>query len=391
MWEATKERLSQYRMRGAMSGMGVAVGAGSIVFLTSLISSMAAEASQGLVRLGQNRIFVTTAAQKPGMAARPPLLTLSDALAVRKAVPDVAAATPMVALTATLNVCGVREIVRVVAAGPDHLLLENQRVNAGRYIAPVDVERRSNVVVVGNALWRRHRCLATLNAPVQIGGQSYRVIGLLGRKGARWGENHDESLHLPFSTAEHRYIRPGTPVSIVVSVRSNGDTQRVAAAVRRLLERRHPAAAASIEVSTQTDLLAEMKRATRRITGVTALILCVALVIAGIGIVNAVMTSVAERTAEIGLRRAVGATRKAIGYQFLFEAVVISVGGTVAGILAGTGGAAAASALLRMPPAVDVRVVFFAMMVSIILGLACGVWPALRAAALPPVEALRHE
>lgn len=391
MWRVALDRLRDYRTRGLLGAAGVAVGAGSIVFLTTLVSSLAAESTEGLNRLGQNRVFVTAAPAKPGAAARPPSLTAEAAAFLRQRVPDITAATPVVSLSATLLACGSREPVRLLAVAPDHAAMERQRLSSGRYITDTDIKRGAGVVVVGYSLWRRNACLSRIGAAVQIGTQSYRIVGLLGPRGTRFGESQDETMHLPFSTAERRYIRPGMPVSLIVTVRPGANVNGTASIIRRLLLQKQRLAEQGVVVSTQTDLLRETDRVKGDVVVLTALVLLVALVIAAIGVMNAVMTSVVERTPEIGLRRAVGATRASIGLQFLGESVVITTLGAVAGIIAGVGAAAIVTSIVRAPLSVEPGLAGLALLASSALGMLCGLWPALRAARLAPVDALRHE
>jgi putative ABC transport system permease protein len=390
---ATKERLAEYPLRNVLGALGVAVGAASIVFLTSLVQSAASEATAGLLRLGQNRIFVSSAPPTSGKAARRQVLNLDDVRAIGRSVPGLSLVTPLATLTATMVACGERYAVNVKAVGPDHLTLEQQRLARGRYITDIDIRARSSVVTIGHSLWRKSSCLVRPNAFVQIGTHSYEIVGLLDVKGQRWGDDLDETVHIPFSTAELRYMSGGAPVSLIVSVDRGVKVTEAADMIRRVLRRRTRGAADNAEflVFSQTDLVKEMAGLSNKVSLLIGLLLSVGILIASIGVVNSVMTSVLERTAEIGLRRAVGATRRQIAKQFVFECLIISGSGAIAGVAGGAFLSALVSRMLAFPVVINLKMAVLSLSASILLGLVCGVWPAFRAANLTPTDALRHE
>jgi putative ABC transport system permease protein len=393
IWGATKERLREYPLRSVLGALGVAVGAASIVFLTSLVQSAAGEATQGLLRLGQNRIFVASAPPTPGSASRRRILNLQDAQVIRQRVHGISHVTPLATLTATMVACGQRYPVNVKAVGVDHLALENQRLARGRYVTDIDIRGRASVAIVGHSLWRKIPCVSRLQSFVQLGTQSYEIVGLLDRRGQRWGDDLDESVHIPFSTAELRYIGAGAPVSLVITVSEGSSVSESANAIRRVLRRQGSGRdnGEQVLVYSQTDLVKETAALSDKVSALVALLLSVAILIAGIGVVNSVMTSVLERTAEIGLRRAVGATRRNIARQFLHECLIISTGGAVAGVVSGAMLGALASKTLAFPIVINLKMACAALVTSVVLGLACGLWPACRAASLTPTDALRHE
>lgn len=395
VWPGSLEinmRLRHYLFRTILGALGVAVASGMIVFLTSLLDSLFLEATAGLVRLGQNRVFVLDASPNIGAGRRTEPPTLLDALSIRARVSDVRIVAPSVVLSATLVACGRRQHVTALAVGPDTQILRRQRVATGRYIGTVDVRRSESVAVVGHSVWREFDCLRAPRSHLQIGSHSYEVVGLLAPEQRRQAEDPDYTVYIPFTTAEHRYVRASTPVSLTLTVREGADVESVARLVDRVVNRaRQESGTAPLQVRTQADVLRELEGVVDRAQRLTAALLSIGLVVGAIGIVNALMTSVIERTPEIGLRRAVGATRREVGRQFLVEAVTVSSIGSASGVLAGAAMAAVTSLWLRLPVSINEEMSVFAFLAAIALGVVSGLWPAIRAAHLDPVEALRHE
>jgi putative ABC transport system permease protein len=236
---------------------------------------------------------------------------------------------------------------------------------------------------------------AMIGQEIQIGGVPFEVVGLLESKGSSnsW-DNPDERILIPILTAQYRVFGNDRVRSITVQV-VNPDSMNIAMLeIERALRSAHgirPGADNDFQIRNRSEFLATFEETTRTFTFLLAGIAAVSLLVGGIGIMNIMLVSVTERTREIGVRKALGATRRSILLQFLVEAMALCLLGGVVGILLGSSGAVALSKLASWNTHISLPAIVLAVAFSLGVGVFFGLWPAQRAARLDPIQALRYE
>jgi putative ABC transport system permease protein len=236
---------------------------------------------------------------------------------------------------------------------------------------------------------------AMIGQEIQIRGITFEIVGVLGPKGSAGGfGNPDEQILIPLQTARYRIMGTDRLRSITVDAASVPQMTLTMIEIERVLRREHkirPGAENDFQIRNQSDILATFQQTTETFTYLLAGIAAVSLLVGGIGIMNIMLVSVTERTREIGVRKALGATRFNILFQFLVEALVLCLVGGVIGILFGSLGAVGLSKLAHWNTSINFLAILVAFVFSAIVGLFFGIWPARRAASLDPIVALRYE
>jgi len=287
--------------------------------------------------------------------------------------------------------------VNVTGSVPDYVPVNNYNVEYGRMFTAGDVSSRKRVAVLGHQVPDNLDAngAAMLGQQILIRGIPFEVIGVLAEKGSTGGwDNPDENILIPFTTAQHRIFGSDRLNSINVQV-ARPDSMMVAMIeIERVLRSEHgiaPGRDNDFSIRNRTEMLATFEETTQTFTFLLGGIAAVSLLVGGIGIMNIMLVSVTERTREIGVRKALGATRQNIMLQFLVESLVLCMMGGICGVLAGAGGAIALSKLANWNTFVSPQAVIVAFAFSAFVGIFFGLWPARRASLLDPIEALRYE
>src|SRR5213595_3603924 len=258
-------------------------------------------------------------------------------------------------------------------------------------------EGRRRLAVLGSAIPDMFNAnpAAMIGQEVQIRGIPFEIIGVLAAKGSAGGfGNPDEQILIPLQTARYRIMGTDRLRSITVDAASVQQMQLTLIEIDRVLRLEHkirPGAENDFQIRNQSDILATFQQTTETFTYLLAGIAAVSLLVGGIGIMNIMLVSVTERTREIGVRKALGATRFNIMFQFLVEALVLCLVGGLIGVLLGSGGAIVLSRIAHWNTLISPLAILLAFVFSAAVGLFFGIWPARRAAALDPIVALRYE
>ncbi|MDD5543703.1 MAG: ABC transporter permease [Acidobacteriia bacterium] len=391
------------KMRSFLTILGVVIGVMTVIGMASVIEGLNRSFASGLSSLGSSTIFVTRLPQiqfgnLTQEQRRRKFLVYEDALALKEDCPAVAAVSPLSfpGLVTSPAKYGANQAngVQVRGVVADFMRIFDSPLDQGRFISDYDVEHRTNVAVLGSEVVDTlFPSLDPLGKTITWDGQEYVVVGTLQKVGSFLGQDRDNRILLPFSTVRKYY--PNRRDIFVAVLPTSQETMQTAIdqIIEVLRRRRHvrPDQDNDFDVGT-SDSISELYHS---ITGgaymVMLVISSIGLLVGGIGVMNIMLVSVTERTREIGVRKAIGARRKDILWQFLLEAMVLTGVGGVLGILVGAGISWLVNAFSPLPSAVSVIWVVIAFSVSVSVGLFFGLYPANKAAKLDPIEALRYE
>ena len=383
-----------YRLRSFLTGLGIAIGIASVILLTSIGEGLHQFVLAEFSQFGTNIIGIQpgktqTHGVSVGMFGSVKPLTLDDAEALKR-VPYMEYVNPTVEGNAEVRADGKSRRTLVYGAGPDFPQVFSMKVQAGSFLPADDYAHARPFVVLGSKVRQE---LFTAENPlgkyVRIGGERYRVIGVMESKGQILGFDMDDIVYIPAARALEMFNREGL-MEIHVSYQASADVQVVEAGIRSILTARH--GREDYTIISQAQALEVMSSVLDVITFAVGALGSISLLVGGVGILTIMTMAVTERTGEIGLLRALGARQGQVLVLFLGEAMMLSAAGGLAGLALGIG---IAQALHQLFPAMPVHTpVFFAVLAecsAIVIGLAAGVMPARRAARMDPAEALRTE
>lgn len=386
--------LRGHRVRTFLSLLGVAIGVGSVVMLTSLGEGARLYVAGEFASLGSNLLIVLpgkteTQGSTPFVTGSTSDLTVEDAEAIRRRIPQVLHVAPVSFGTASASYAERSRDVPVFGCTSELMHVRKLQMGIGRFIPPGEDDAPICVIgakVKSELLGNRN----PLGEMIRIGETRFRVIGVLAPRGTSIGFNIDEVVDIPVRQAMRMFNRSSL-FRILVEVRAHEDMDAARDGIVRLLVERHDGAE-DFTVITQDAVLSTFNRILAILTAALAGIAAVSLSVAGIGIMNLMLVSVSERTREIGLLKAVGVARRQITGIFLIEAAMISTMGGILGLAFGLGGCAILRHLYPdFPVQPPLWAVAAALVVSASVGLIFGSLPARRAAALDPIEALMRK
>jgi len=399
------DTLRANKLRSSLTILGVSVGVVTVIFMVSIIQGLNKAFADQIESLGSNTIFVSKFAPSFGRPPGPDEihrkdLTMDDAEALRKEAPSIVGVSPIHRMLAATIRYQDKQTDTPILLGvtPYYEFVHSQYVASGRFVTDIDMQDRSNVVIIGVDV---KQSLFPYEDPVdkevRINGNPYRVIGVMEPLGNFFGQSRDNSIFIPISTFDKYYPdRPFPEVVffVIVRPRSRAFVKPAIDEVTDILRRRRRVPAGAPDdfgISSQDSLLDVYNQ----LTGATALVLTsisfVALMIGGIGVMNIMLVSVTERTKEIGVRKAGGATRLDILSQFLIEAVVLTAIGGIAGLAVGEVASLLMNKYSPLPAYVPLWAIGVGVGISAAVGIVFGLWPAWKAARLNPIEALRWE
>jgi len=390
--------LTANKLRSTLTMLGIIIGNSSVIAMIGIGQGAQRLASEQFESLGPNVLFVVPGTREARRTTfdLPRNLVLADADAIAEQVPTAEAVAAQISNQYLVSYRGNNSNSQVIGTVPPFLDVRSFEVDQGRFITEQDLERNTRVAAIGadvpDQLFRGED---PIGKQIRVRNVSFEIIGVMKEKGSFLGQNQDGSIFVPLTTMSNRLVGNTSPYGTEVSFISISaiNEESVGAAqfqIRNLLRLRHKITGADdFGVDTQKDILSIVGTITGALTLMLSAIAAISLLVGGIGIMNIMLVSVSERTQEIGLRKAIGATQKDILVQFIIEAVILSAAGGATGAAIGIGGVLLVGALSPLQAAVSPVAIIMAVSISGGIGLFFGVFPARQAAKLDPIVALR--
>lgn len=392
------------KMRSLLTMLGIIIGVSAVIVMVSLGQGVAKATREAIARLGTNVLMVMPNSQRTGAVSQglgsQQTMKLEDVQVVLDGCPSVAKATPEVRGSATVEFGNDNTRTTVNGVGPDYFEIRNLPLEEGSTFDASDVRRRAKVVVIGSGINEAlFGSRTAVGQSIRLNGQSFRVVGVLKERGAAGPFSADDQVSIPVTTAMRRVFGQDHLNSISVQARSEDVMFRAQEEVVAALSRAHrirPDEEPDVRIFNQADITESANQQTAFLTMLLAGIACVSLIVGGIGIMNIMLVSVTERTREIGIRKAIGARRSAILNQFLIESIALSLIGGLIGVALGIGASLwmampTTSGGLGFPMAISLPAVVVSFFFAAAVGVFFGIYPAMKAASLDPIEALRFE
>ncbi len=387
------------KLRSGLTMLGIVIGNASVITMIGVGEGTQTLATDQFKNLGPNTLFIlpgSPKAQNIRSGGSPPTLVLSDARAIGRQVPSVSGVAPTLQSSLVVNYLSITTTSIIQGTTPPFTTVRNFAVDKGRFITDVDVRGDKQVAVVGTDIAQRlFGSVSPINKQIRINNLSFDVVGVMESKGSSFGSNQDDAIFIPISTMSKRVIGRTSPfglrVSFIAVAAKNSESMDAAEfQITNLLRRRHKIVGENdFTVRNQKDALQIVNTITGALTLLLGAIAGISLLVGGIGVMNIMLVSVTERTQEIGLRKAIGATQNDILTQFTIEAIILSTVGGIIGTLIGVGSILLIGQFSPLKAAISPTAIILAVSVSGGIGLFFGVVPARQAARLDPIEALR--
>ena len=386
------------KLRAALTMLGIIIGVGAVITMVALGSGAQKSVEDRINALGANLLTIFAGQSFRGgfASASRVSLTTNDAAALDSATNTLSAVVPEIESDMQIKYADQNFNLSVTGTTSNYVQAHNYTMPYGKMFTRGDDDARQRYAVLGASLpdeWGQNPG-SLLHQMIHIRGIPFEIIGILSPKGAQGFSNPDEQILIPLQTAKYRIFGSDRLRSISVEIKDGVPPELAMVDIERVMRREHkiaPGADDDFQIRNFSDILATQQQATQVFTALLASIAAVSLLVGGIGIMNIMLVSVTERTKEIGIRKALGASRGTILFQFLIEALVLCLTGGILGILLGVTGAVVLAKIFSWNTLISPVAIAVAFIFSGAVGLFFGLWPAKRAASLDPVEALRYE
>ncbi len=398
------ESITRNALRSLLTMLGIIIGVASVIIMISISAGTEAAIEEQITSLGSNLVYIMGGFSRsgPGLGSQAGGLVYDDTFAIAEKVSGVAGVVVEQNSTALVKVGNVSiDSVEIVGTTPDYPSVRDMVVASGRFISQLELDREVKVAVLGSSLAEElFGEDDPINQTITAGDVKLTVVGVMAERGLVGGEDYDSRLIVPITVVFQKFAPSqfarfmGDRVRmIVVEIAEGANMDDTILQIELLLARRHDVSLDEPDfmISTQQDIISTQEATTEAFRTLLAWVAGVSLIVGGIGIMNIMLVSVTERTREVGLRQSVGATPNDIRWQFLTEALLLSLFGGAIGAVAGVGGAWMFGVLGDMRTVVVPLSILLAFSSAAAVGVFFGFYPANRAAQLDPIEALRYE
>lgn len=400
LFQETIRSISGNKVRSGLTILGIVIGIASVIALVAVGQGAKNSVTSSIESIGSNLIMVMPGSQQVGGISRgsgsSQTLTQEDAEAIKTQISAAKAVAPAVTGRYQLTAKGNNSNTEVVGTVQDYMTTRNVKMNIGSFFSDQQTKSSAKVAILGpdtrDELFGEN--VNPAGQTVRINKIDFQVIGVTMAKGGSGFNNQDDMVYVPLSTAQHFLAGYSYINNISITAADQSSMTSVQEQISKLLLARHKisdSTQADFRIMNQNDIISTATSVTGTFTILLSAIAGISLVVGGIGIMNMMLTTVTERTKEIGLRKAVGIRKIYINLQFLAEAVTLTFLGGIIGILLGWVTSLVISNLLSMTAEVSLSSILLAFGVSATIGIVFGFYPARRAANLNPIEALRYE
>ncbi|MFZ2098071.1 MAG: ABC transporter permease [Anaerolineales bacterium] len=400
------EGISRNKLRALLTMLGVIIGVAAVIIMIAISAGTEATIAENIQNLGTNLLFVTQSmglqmvSRNAGTSSN--FLTYDDAQAINDSISGVSGVVVERDIAEMVKY-GSNSVdgVSVIGTTPSYAQVRDVSQGSGRFITQKDIDNTAKVVVLGYSTAQTLFGEADpIGEKIYVGDIKLTVVGVMAKKGVVGNTDYDERVYIPLTLVFEKFtfspfarVQGNQVGTILIQVADLNNMDKVITQVQILLAKRHETTVENLPftVRTQEDIIATQESTTAAFRELLAWVAAVSLVVGGIGIMNIMLVSVTERTREIGIRQATGATPGDIRGQFLTEALLLSLTGGLIGVIAGVGGSWLFYQIGNMRTVVLPNSILLAFVSAAIVGIFFGFYPANKAAQLDPIEALRHE
>jgi putative ABC transport system permease protein len=394
--------LVRNKMRAALTMLGIIIGVSAVIAMVSIGQGAQASVQAQIEGIGTNLLFLSACAQNVGGVrsgtgdSGTNTLTVEDLEAIRREVPSVSMVTPSINARSQLVFGNANWNTGMTGVSEQYPDIRKWSVQSGEFFSELDVRNASRVIVIGQTIVDNlFAGTDPVGQTVRVMNLPFRVVGVMARKGQDpQGRDQDDVAFAPYTAVQKKILGSTTVRIAFISAISQDATYTAQLQIGELLRQRHKLSAGDPDdftVRNMSDVADAANETNSIMTMLLGSIASVSLLVGGIGIMNIMLVSVTERTREIGIRMAIGARSSAVRSQFLIESIVLSLTGGLIGIALGIGVSIAIPKMLGWPTLVSTVSVIGSVIFSAVVGIFFGYYPARKAAALDPIEALRYE
>jgi len=393
--------LGAHKLRTLLAMIGIIVGIGSVITMVSIGEGTKKEILSKIENMGTNLLIVSagqiqTFVGRPSQTGNVTTLTWEDANVLMREISSINSLAPVQQKKCKVKWFDQIVTTSVIGVTPNFPEVRNFHPAQGNFFTETELQGVMQVAVLGKTVKKN---LFGEDNPIdeviRIENVPFKIIGIMEEKGLNvYGQDEDDVIFVPSTTALRRLFNLTYINNIYIQIKDKKSMKKAEKEIEELLRERHrlrPGVASDFTIQSQTDLMETQKEVTNTFTQLLGSIAGISLLVGGIGILAVMLITVKERTREIGIRRAVGAKRKDILIQFLFEALVLSASGGIIGIIAGILASTMTGLVTKWPVVTPLYSILVSFSFAILVGIFFGVYPAKRAAQLRPIDALRNE
>ena len=384
-------------LRSFLTMLGIVIGVGAVITMVTIGGGATLQVKQQIASMGSNLLMITPGKRLgPGQSSDAVPFKQADADAISRDVSSIAAVAPVSSKSLQAVLGNQNWTTQVTGSTNQYIRVTNRTIAAGRQFTDGELNSGAAVCIIGETVRKKlFGGQEPLGGKIRLEKLSCDIVGLLGEKGQNtMGQDQDDAVIIPLRTFQRRISGNQDLSMMQVSVQEGSSTEKAQKDIRLLMrERRHLSASDddNFNVMDMKEIATMLTVTTQLLTALLSAVAAVSLLVGGIGIMNIMLVSVTERTREIGIRLAIGALEREVLMQFLVEAVVLSSCGGLIGIVLSLSASLWLAQILRVPFVFNATIVLVSFLFSAVVGIIFGYFPALKAARMDPIEALRHE